>query len=269
MIPLMGERHFNYDAAGTRLHPMDEDLSLGTPECIAKGSLTSFSCNFATNGFAATTSWVLGPGPSSNSEQVTEYAVTGAPGSYASTWKHTNVFANGGLLATYTGSDTIFALEDWLGSKRVEVGASGCASTFTSLPFGNGMPSSPQALSGHSACIDATEQHFTGKERDTESGNDYFGARYYASSIGRFMSPDAPFADQHPINPQSWNLYTYTLNSPLSNVDTDGSQSLSAPAAKQMLQKYASQAAGGALGRWNVTYALVRGINEFERLIGL
>ena len=32
--------------------------------------------------------------------------------------------------------------------------------------------------------------HFTGKERDTESGNDYFSARYYASSMGRFMSPD-------------------------------------------------------------------------------
>jgi len=32
--------------------------------------------------------------------------------------------------------------------------------------------------------------HFTGKERDTESGLDYFGARYYASSMGRFMSPD-------------------------------------------------------------------------------
>lgn len=31
---------------------------------------------------------------------------------------------------------------------------------------------------------------FTGKERDTESGNDYFGARYYASTMGRFLSPD-------------------------------------------------------------------------------
>ena len=31
---------------------------------------------------------------------------------------------------------------------------------------------------------------FTGKERDSESGNDYFGARYYAASMGRFMSPD-------------------------------------------------------------------------------
>lgn len=31
---------------------------------------------------------------------------------------------------------------------------------------------------------------FTGKERDTESGNDYFEARYYSSAMGRFMSPD-------------------------------------------------------------------------------
>ena len=30
----------------------------------------------------------------------------------------------------------------------------------------------------------------SGKERDAESGNDYFGARYYASNMGRFMSPD-------------------------------------------------------------------------------
>ena len=33
---------------------------------------------------------------------------------------------------------------------------------------------------------------FTGKERDTESGNDYFGARYYASTMGRFLSAGWP-----------------------------------------------------------------------------
>jgi RHS repeat-associated protein len=61
----------------------------------------------------------------------------------------------------------------------------------------------------------------TGKERDTESGNDYFGARYYASSMGRFMSPDSPgFA--HLSNPQAWNLYAYTYNNPVSSVDPDG-----------------------------------------------
>src|SRR5271170_4338227 len=53
-----------------------------------------------------------------------------------------------------------------------------------------------------------------GKERDSESGNDYFGARYYASTMGRFMSPDwsddpspVPWADLE--NPQSLNLYAY------------------------------------------------------------
>jgi RHS repeat-associated protein len=62
----------------------------------------------------------------------------------------------------------------------------------------------------------------TGKERDAESGNDYFGARYYASSMGRWMSPDKPFADQHAANPQSWNLYSYVRNNPLSSIDTNG-----------------------------------------------
>jgi RHS repeat-associated protein len=63
----------------------------------------------------------------------------------------------------------------------------------------------------------------TGKERDAESGNDYFGARYYASSMGRFMSPDPSgleYADPH--NPQSLNLYSYVLNNPLHNVDPTG-----------------------------------------------
>jgi len=69
--------------------------------------------------------------------------------------------------------------------------------------------------------------HFTGKERDTESGNDYFGARYYTSSVGRFMSPDwskTPSGVPYAIlsNPQSLNLYSYVFNNPLSRTDPDG-----------------------------------------------
>jgi len=69
--------------------------------------------------------------------------------------------------------------------------------------------------------------HSTGKERDTESGNDYFEARYYSSAMGRFMSPDwsakedpVPYATMD--NPQSLNLYSYVKNNPLSHVDADG-----------------------------------------------
>jgi RHS repeat-associated protein len=66
-----------------------------------------------------------------------------------------------------------------------------------------------------------------GKERDAESGNDYFGARYYASSMGRFLSPDwssaatpVPYASL--LNPQTLNLYSYVQNNPLTGVDKDG-----------------------------------------------
>jgi RHS repeat-associated protein len=68
---------------------------------------------------------------------------------------------------------------------------------------------------------------YTGKERDAESGLDYFGARYYASSMGRWMSPDWS-AKQEPVpyskldNPQTLNLYSYVQNNPLSNLDDDG-----------------------------------------------
>jgi RHS repeat-associated protein len=67
----------------------------------------------------------------------------------------------------------------------------------------------------------------TGKERDTESGNDYFEARYYSSAMGRFMSPDWA-AQEEPVpyaqldDPQSLNLYAYVRNNPLTRVDEDG-----------------------------------------------
>jgi RHS repeat-associated protein len=65
---------------------------------------------------------------------------------------------------------------------------------------------------------------FTGKERDTESGNDYFGARYYASSMGRWMSPDPiNLTNARLLNPaNTLNKYVYGANNPLKYVDQDG-----------------------------------------------
>jgi RHS repeat-associated protein len=53
-------------------------------------------------------------------------------------------------------------------------------------------------------------------------GLDYFGARYFSGAQGRFTSPDAPFADQHADDPQSWILYAYVGNNPLKYVDPTG-----------------------------------------------
>jgi RHS repeat-associated protein len=82
------------------------------------------------------------------------------------------------------------------------------------------------------ACAPAVRflrSRYTGKERDTESGNDYFEARYYSSNMGRFMSPDWS-AKEEPVpyakldDPQTLNLYAYVGNNPLSRVDSDGHQ---------------------------------------------
>jgi RHS repeat-associated protein len=65
--------------------------------------------------------------------------------------------------------------------------------------------------------------HFTGKERDSETGNDYFGARYYASNTGRMMTTDPHSGTAlHKLNPQRWNMYAYALNNPLSFTDPTG-----------------------------------------------
>jgi RHS repeat-associated protein len=68
---------------------------------------------------------------------------------------------------------------------------------------------------------------FTGKERDAETGLDYFGARYFSSAQGRWTSPDwstvpqpVPYADL--TDPQTLNLYSYVRNNPLSRTDPDG-----------------------------------------------
>lgn len=63
----------------------------------------------------------------------------------------------------------------------------------------------------------------TGKERDTESGLDYFGARYYGSALGRFSSPDPIFFQKEMLlDPQRFNLYGYVRNNPLSATDPTG-----------------------------------------------
>jgi RHS repeat-associated protein len=74
---------------------------------------------------------------------------------------------------------------------------------------------------------DSNDYKFTGKKRDTETGLDYFGARYYSNGLGRWISADwsatpipVPYADFG--DPQSLNLYGFVGGNPSSKTDSDG-----------------------------------------------
>src|SRR6185295_4842482 len=70
---------------------------------------------------------------------------------------------------------------------------------------------------------DGVRQKFTGQERDTETGLDYFINRYYSSAIGRFTSPDpVSLTSQRKTDPQRLNLYAYARNNPVLLTDPNG-----------------------------------------------
>jgi RHS repeat-associated protein len=114
---------------------------------------------------------------------------------------------------------------DHLGSTRVVTDSNQVVRSRRDYePFGEEVGSSyggRSAVGGYGGS-DATRQRFTSKERDNESGLDYFGARYYSSAQGRFISADEPFAGQYESDPQTWNLYQYARNNPLVYVDPTG-----------------------------------------------
>ena len=218
-ITFDGVNSYVYDAEG-RICAVKSEPIPGTYEMTAyvydsqgnrvgKGSITTLSCNKSTNGFVASAGYVTGL----HGEQMTETNGT-------TEWVHTNVFASGSLIATYHDTNLYFAFEDWLRTKRAEgevlSNGSVCLSTYYSLPFGDGLTTSG------GGCTDATELHFTQKERDTESGNDYFGARYYQSIMGRWMSPDESLNGAIMELPQTWNKYSYEYNRPMYGTDPDG-----------------------------------------------
>jgi len=64
---------------------------------------------------------------------------------------------------------------------------------------------------------------FAGGFWDSENNADHFGAREYAKSQGRWLTPDpAGLAAVNPSNPQTWNRYAYALDSPASLKDPSG-----------------------------------------------
>ena len=90
------------------------------------------------------------------------------------------------------------------------------------LPFGEELFAGGRTTAQGYATGDNVRQQFTAKERDIETGLDYFGARYYGSLLARFTSADPLIASGRVSLPQSWNRYSYVLNNPLKLVDRYG-----------------------------------------------
>ena len=143
--------------------------------------------------------------------------------------------AAGQLAAEYsTAPNTVSGPEyltaDHLGSTRLVTDASGNSTKcYDYLPFGEEIPNgyggrtaSCFGAGSYPSAPDVVSEKFTGKERDAETGLDYFGARYMSSAQGRFTSVDPLMASSHTSNPQSWNRYAYALNNPLRFVDPNG-----------------------------------------------
>ncbi len=119
---------------------------------------------------------------------------------------------------------TCYISDDALGNTRMVTDQMGAVqASHDYYPFGTEVASQTAGRNNAWGTTDYLSQKFTGQERDTESGLDHFPARHFASAMGRFMVPDPAgnlVADF--TNPQSWNLYSYALNNPLTFVDPTG-----------------------------------------------
>ena len=125
------------------------------------------------------------------------------------------VFFNGKRIARRDPASAVsYFFSDHLGSSRVVTNSSGGVVEDSDFyPFG-----------GERTVVSSSGNayKFTGKERDGESSLDFFNARYYSSSLGRFLSPDPDNAGSLEEDPQRWNGYSYARNNPLLYTDPDG-----------------------------------------------
>ncbi len=105
-----------------------------------------------------------------------------------------------------------YYIKDHLGTIRVTINKQGTVVYAADYwPYGEKMA---EYVSGGTT---GQKYVFTEKERDIETGYDYFGARFYDSDLGRWLSVD-PLADKYP----GWSPYNYVMGNPLRLVDPDG-----------------------------------------------
>ncbi len=126
---------------------------------------------------------------------------------------HTNVWANGQLIATYDPNGLHFFLSDWTGSRHVQTDYEGTVEqTCTNLPYGD----------GQTCGATPTENLYAGLEWDNNANVYKAMYRQYAPAFGRWSTPDPYDGSYDWANPQSLNRYAYAGWSPFGAVDPSG-----------------------------------------------
>jgi RHS repeat-associated protein len=138
-------------------------------------------------------------------------------------------YKGGQLLIRAAGSERYWMVLDKFGTPRMLVLKTGALADIRRhdfYPFGEEIDASSGARTTtagyYGAFNEGVNQQFTGKERDGETTLDYFGARYYSSGLGRFVSVDPLDLSGEVADPQSWNRYSYVTNRPLLFIDPTG-----------------------------------------------
>ena len=208
---------WRYDAAGNPIGISSSTLQwdgAGRLESIDSGATASYSYDHLGRR-------ILKRAPSDNTQYF--YDVTGkvswefGPDGTGDHQKMVRAYFNGRLFTSTgdaaAGSHTVYT--DHLGTPRLRLHVTTAASQARDdyYPFGQQV----------NTVVDAAhDRRFTGKERDAESGLDYFGARYYHSVAGRFISVDPLLDSGRLSDPQTWNRYVYSRNNPVRFFDPTG-----------------------------------------------
>jgi RHS repeat-associated protein len=207
---------YAYDAAGNMMHDATANLNYTYDQENRIMGAAGFTYTYdadgnrveKANGTTGTLYWYMSPGI------VGESDLTG-------NLQSEYVFFDGERVARkdYPGNAVSYYFSDHLKTASVITDAAGnIKSESDYYPWGGELQFTNN---------DSNHYKFTGKERDVETGLDYFGARHYSNGLGRFITPDwsaspvpIPYADLS--DPQSFNEYSYVRNVPTSKTDIDG-----------------------------------------------
>jgi len=211
---------FSYDADGNLLSDVTSTYAWNAESEMKTGGGVNYLYDGDSNRVEKQDSKLYWYGP--NGEVLDETDMSG--GTTNATFSEYIYFAGDRIARRDYQNNVFYYFEDQVHTSRViaEIPNGGTSSTLCYdadfYPYG-----------GEDDFTDSCQQNykFQGKERDSETGNDYFGARFYSSTYGRFLSPDwssvpAPVPYANLSNPQTLNLYAFVRDNPESFADLDG-----------------------------------------------